>query len=135
MHDSRQSNENESLNSHHLSSTIAFAAANNTCKIAYENVGCFSDKESASGRPLPELIMTDRDETSIVYSGKTIGWTNWNTYIDDLACRCAEAAKLKGYTVFGLQDNGKSRRILYIFGCSGSCFANVTATVRAKVRH
>ena len=50
------------------------------CTVNYTKLGCFKDDRKKS-RPLPELLSTDRDSRSKVFSGKTIDWNNWDTYM------------------------------------------------------
>ena len=75
--------------------------------MTYQKLGCYSDDQKVP-RPLPSLILTDRDPTSPVFSNRKIDWGNWDSYISDLACRCAEKAADNGYNFFGLQFYGKS---------------------------
>lgn len=79
------------------------------CPVKFARVGCYRDS-LINPRPIPELLMTDRDPTSHAYSGKPVDWKNWNEYLHDLVCRCAKKTRDKGYNVFGLQFYGK-----YIF--------------------
>ena len=58
-------------------------------------------------RPLSQLLMTDRDPTSPVYSGIPVHWGMWDVYFPKLICRCAAKAKAKGYNVFGIQHYGR----------------------------
>ena len=51
--------------------------------------------------------MTDRDPSSPVWSGISIDWGNWKTYLPQLACRCAAKAAENGFTVFGIQFYGR----------------------------
>ncbi|KAK3728149.1 hypothetical protein QZH41_019468 [Actinostola sp. cb2023] len=74
------------------------------CGIHYKAIGCYKDD---SRRPLPEQILNERDTTSIVYGGRLINWHDWDNYIEGFACRCAELAQKKGYSVFGLQFYGE----------------------------
>ena len=67
------------------------------CKVAFEAIGCYGDT-TVSPRPLPELIMNDRS---------IIDWKNWDSFLEGLACRCAEKTLEKGYDTFGLQSYGK----------------------------
>lgn len=78
---------------------------NSGCAVNYTKLGCFRD-DRKKPRPLPQLLFTDRDSRSKVSSGKTIDWNNWDNYIVDLVCRCAEAAKDKKYAFFSLQYFG-----------------------------
>lgn len=49
-------------------------------------LGCFQDRK-ASTRPLPELIFTDNDPESTVYSGVTVQQDDWEQYMPELVCR------------------------------------------------
>ena len=75
------------------------------CPVKYKKLGCFKD-DMKNPRPFPILLFTDRDPSSPVYSNKQIDWTNWDTYIKDLVCRCAKAAEEKRFSHFGLQLYG-----------------------------
>jgi len=76
------------------------------CNVQYEKLGCFKDSKVAP-RPLADLILTDRDTSSPVYSGGKISWGTWNTYLTDLVCRCAQKAAEAGiYQYFGIQNHG-----------------------------
>ncbi|KAL9985033.1 hypothetical protein ACROYT_G007389 [Oculina patagonica] len=76
------------------------------CSVKFARVGCYRDS-LINPRPIPELLMTDRDPTSHAYSGKPVDWKNWNEYLPDLVCRCAKKTRDKGYNVFGLQFYGE----------------------------
>ena len=86
-----------------LISKFSFLAV---CPTKFTRVGCFKDS-MIEPRPLPQLLMTDRDSSSHMFSGKPIHWGNWDAYFPDLICRCAEKAKAKGHNVFGIQHYGK----------------------------
>ena len=75
------------------------------CAIVYRKVGCFKD-DMISPRPLPKLLLTDRDLESAVSSNNSIDWDNWNDYLHDIVCRCAKAAKQHKYKYFGIQYYG-----------------------------
>lgn len=84
------------------------------CGINFKAIGCYKDHFT---RPLPEEILNERDVTSKVYGGQKIRWHDWDNYMAGFACRCAEAAKAKGYSVFALQfygNNAYSILVLYI---------------------
>ena len=49
-------------------------------------LGCFVDNKSPA-RPLPELIFTDNDPESTVYSGVSVQADDWETYMPELVCR------------------------------------------------
>lgn len=73
-----------------------------SCKL--ESLGCFNDKYK---RAMPEEILNERDTTSKVFGGKTIDWNNFRSFLEGFACRCAQIAASKGYTVIGLQFYGE----------------------------
>ena len=58
-------------------------------------------------RPLPKLLFTDRDSATKKFSGKSVDWQDWNSYINDLVCRCAKEAKVRNYAYFSIQFYGK----------------------------
>ena len=74
-------------------------------RVMFERIGCYKDKQ-LKPRPLPDLVFTDRDTTSRVYSGQTINWKQWDTYMPKLVCRCAEESVKKMKIVFGIQFYG-----------------------------
>ncbi|CAH3199325.1 unnamed protein product, partial [Porites evermanni] len=75
-----------------LLSLIQWASSSQGCAISYAKIGCFKD-DRTNPRPVPVLVFTDRDNSSNVWSGKTIDWSNWDTYIVDLVCRCANESR------------------------------------------
>lgn len=77
------------------------------CSVPFTPVGCFNDRQQQHGRPLPELLITDRDMKSHKFSGITVNWGEWDKYLNDIVCRCAEKAKEKNYSLFGVQNYGK----------------------------
>ena len=78
------------------------------CSVQFTPVGCFNDKQQEHGRPLPELLITDRDMKSPKFSGIKVNWGEWDKYLNDIVCRCAAKAKEKKYSLFGVQNYGKS---------------------------
>ncbi|KAL9971012.1 hypothetical protein ACROYT_G023488 [Oculina patagonica] len=76
------------------------------CDIPMRPLGCFVDSKSPN-RPLPELIFTDNDPKSNVYSGISVQADDWESYMPELVCRCAKAATMKNYTHFGIQGYGE----------------------------
>lgn len=95
-----------------------------SCGAHYEKVGCFKDRHHA--KTLDKLLFNDR----VARKGESkprLDWNNWNDYIKDLACRCAEAARKMGYVHFGLQYYGEcfagheSQRRYDHYGRSSSC--------------
>jgi hypothetical protein len=76
------------------------------CPVTFKRKGCYKDKHDGN-HPLPELLFTDRDSSSKVFSGTTIASKNWGSYIIKLICRCAETANQKRFSFFGIQHYGK----------------------------
>lgn len=77
------------------------------CPAIYTKIGCFRD-DMRSPRPLPELLITDKDPSiKAKYSNIPIDWNNWDTYMTDLVCRCAKEAKVRNYAFFSIQYYGK----------------------------
>ncbi|XP_078373834.1 coadhesin-like [Oculina patagonica] len=78
-----------------------------TCGRAWTKIGCFKDNIKPS-RPLPEMLLNDRDRRSKYHEpGYRLNWHRWQESTHSLACRCAQKALEKGYTVFGLQFFGE----------------------------
>ncbi|XP_048581714.1 uncharacterized protein LOC5511228 isoform X2 [Nematostella vectensis] len=75
------------------------------CDVRYKSVGCYRDLH-LTPRPMPELLLTDVDKASNMYTGVQMDDQQLPTYLPDLVCRCAKMANLKGYSHFGLQDYG-----------------------------
>ena len=84
----------------------------------YAKMGCYSD-DGNSPRPLPEELFTDQSPTSAVFTGKHVDYENWDQYLPNIVCRCAEMADEKGYKIFGLQMFGMD-----CFQTSSSPFAS-----------
>ena len=78
------------------------------CLVRYKAIGCKKDKRS--NRALPEMLINERDVTSHYYNNINIDWYNFDQYLPAFTCRCAQAAKRKGYKYFGLQFWGKFTR-------------------------
>lgn len=67
--------------------------------------GCYKDNQKP---PRPSnYILTDRDRSLKIYSGKDIDWEGWINYLSDLVCRCAQLAESKNFTFFGIQFFGR----------------------------
>ncbi|KAL9965240.1 hypothetical protein ACROYT_G029011 [Oculina patagonica] len=77
------------------------------CDASYLRLGCFNDKHVRGLRPMSDMLFTDRDPSSDKFSGINVDWTNWDTYVEGVVCRCAKKAKAEGYTFFGLQYYGE----------------------------
>jgi len=71
------------------------------CKTPYKRIGCFADKGASKTRPLPELLFDVSSNAS-----QLVG-SQWNYYLLEIVCKCAEEAKQRKYTHFGVQEYGK----------------------------
>lgn len=93
------------------------------CPVKFERMGCYKDAH----RPLNDYILTDRDYNHPAFSGQFIDWNNFETYLPDLSCRCAQKAATKGYNTFGIQYYGecwsgkKADEKYFTDGVSSSC--------------
>ena len=83
-----------------------FFTESNSCSVTFIRKGCFEDRNDGDHR-LSEILFTDRDTSSSVFSGRPVEWNDWENYILKLACRCAEESNRKRSTVFGLQRYGR----------------------------
>lgn len=75
------------------------------CRVQFKPVGCRKDK--GHDRTLPEMLINERDRYSSHYKGIDVDWHNWDLYLPQFTCRCAQAAMEKGYKYFGLQFWGR----------------------------
>lgn len=75
--------------------------------VSFQRIGCYKEKIQ-KGRPLSDLLFTDRKSSSSKWSGLKYAYQEFNAYLPDLACRCAKATKVKGYAVFGLTNYGNN---------------------------
>ena len=75
--------------------------------VSFQRIGCYKEK-TQKGRPLSDLLFTDRKSSSSKWSGLKYAYQEFNAYLPDLACRCAKATKVKGYAVFGLTNYGNN---------------------------
>ena len=76
------------------------------CPVTFKRKGCYKDRHDDI-KPLPELLFTDRDSSSRLFSGTTIASKDWGNYILKLICRCAEQANQKRFAFFGIQQYGR----------------------------
>ena len=51
----------------------------------------------------------------VIWSGKTIDWNNWDTYIVDLVCRCANESRARNYSHFSIQYYGNCQVNIVFF--------------------
>ncbi|XP_031559615.1 uncharacterized protein LOC116295812 isoform X2 [Actinia tenebrosa] len=79
---------------------LVYVQGSLACKVDFEKVGCYRDVT----RPLPELIMTDRDPSDKErYSGIMFDWRDFEGSTRSLICRCAALARSRGYRYIGIQ--------------------------------
>jgi len=62
---------------------------------SWKRVGCFASKSGA-------VLFSDEDGSS----GKFVDWDNYETYLNELVCRCSKAAAGKNFPYFALQSFG-----------------------------
>ena len=86
-----------------ISVVVSYGWKCSTCSINYKAIGCYQDNKH---RTLPEEILNERDPSRKINEGNFINWMQWDTYIEEFACRCAAKAKKRGWRVFGLQFYG-----------------------------
>ncbi|XP_048584945.1 uncharacterized protein LOC5514578 [Nematostella vectensis] len=86
---------------------FVFEIVDLSCSVAFEKVGCFRDHHHEGARPLANYVISDRDDSVSSWSGSSIDWINWDTYMPKFACRCAEKAQELGNTFFGTQFYGE----------------------------
>ncbi|XP_028403466.1 uncharacterized protein LOC114526148 [Dendronephthya gigantea] len=79
------------------------------CPVKFERLGCYRDRKqkNTNDRPLSDYLLTDRDKRHSVSSGRDIDWYNYDTYLPELACRCAMKTVEEGWDTFGLQYYGE----------------------------
>lgn len=77
------------------------------CQIKYKPIGCFHD-DMEIPRPLPELILNERDPTHPSWNKHLVDWKRWDTYMLEFICRCAAKTKEKGFRFFSTQFFGKT---------------------------
>ena len=78
-----------------------------SCPIHFIKKGCFNDLRNP--RPLTQLMFTDLDKKASKFSGFPVDWGNFDGYLENVACRCAQVSKAKGFTHFGIENFGKYR--------------------------
>ncbi|KAK2564876.1 hypothetical protein P5673_011575 [Acropora cervicornis] len=81
------------------------AALYGNCAVDFKKEGCFNNLRNS--RRLRELMFTDLDQNAVKYSGFPVDWGKFDAYLNDVACRCAQVSKAKGFTYFGIADFGE----------------------------
>ena len=75
--------------------------------MSFKKLGCYKDNQQEGARPLPELLFTDLDTSSFLYSGTKYAKDIMDSfYLNDLVERCAVKTKDSGFIVFGIERVG-----------------------------
>ena len=69
-----------------------------------EEVDCFA--EDPSNRALDEEILNEAYPPNPLFNGYLLNGSDWNTEFPKMLCRCARAARDRGFDVFGVHDHG-----------------------------
>ena len=100
------------------------------CPVSFNPVGCYYDDQIIP-RPLPLLIMNERDDTVSSWNKLYIDWPGWfKLYVEEFTCRCAAKAKELNYTFFSAQFYGIHFSFiycLYFYFKVLSCHVSVTS--------
>nr|XP_058950079.1 streptococcal hemagglutinin-like [Pocillopora verrucosa] len=75
------------------------------CPVQFIKKGCFNAIKSQ--KPLPRLMFTDLDARDSKFSGVPIDWGSWNSYLQNVVCRCAQVSKAEGFYYFGVKNFGE----------------------------
>ena len=85
----QQGNSNLLTNNNFNSLTVEELQA--SCPYTAQHLGCYRDDRH--DRALPDLLCTERDESSDKYSNVSLVWATFGSdYLDDLVCRCSRNA-------------------------------------------
>ncbi|XP_028515894.1 uncharacterized protein LOC110242438 isoform X2 [Exaiptasia diaphana] len=79
-----------------------------TCEVKITKVGCYKD-DIVAPRPLPRLIITDRERNIPAWDGHMFDWDKPAKSMRSLACRCAKKVLKMGYSHFSLQYYAECR--------------------------
>ena len=80
------------------------------CEISYEAVGCHG--EDPSNRAFTKELLNEVKPYSPAFNGVIMEFgDSWEQGFIKFLCRCARAAQLKGYTMFGVHDHGNLKFI------------------------
>jgi hypothetical protein len=85
------------------------------CQLKSTPLGCFV--ESTSARALGVELQNEVDPVSKVFRGNVLDIKEWDAQFPGFLCRCARAAGEKGFSVFGVYNNGE-KIIYFIFNHS-----------------
>ena len=78
--------------------------------MGYKKLGCYNDNDEKFERPLSDLLFTDLDMSSSVFSGTQFTTDNMDSlYLSDLVERCALKTKEFGFAVFGIERVGMNQ--------------------------
>ena len=80
------------------------------CEITYQPVGCHG--EDPSNRAFTKELLNEMKPISPQFNGVVMEFgNNWQKGFTRFLCRCARAAHLKGYSMFGVYERGKLTRL------------------------
>ncbi|KAL9953672.1 hypothetical protein ACROYT_G041123 [Oculina patagonica] len=99
------------------------------CDVNYEKIGCFQDEPDQ--RALSQELFQDLLTGLPNYSGQSVDFNDFSTYLPGLVCRCAQKSKQEGFSYFGLQNYGicfsgpQAASSYNMYGSSKYCFKHV----------
>lgn len=100
------------------------------CEISYEAVGCYG--EVSSNRAFTKELVNEVKPFSRAFNGVIMEFgNNWEEGFKKFLCRCARAAQLKRYTMFGVHEHGEcwsasdADKNYDKYGASDQCFQNL----------
>ena len=67
-------------------------------------------------------MFTDLDARDSKFSGVPIDWGSWNSYLQNVVCRCAQVSKAEGFYYFGVKNFGRFKSKKTLFSILGLCF-------------
>ncbi|XP_029196438.2 uncharacterized protein LOC114961764 isoform X3 [Acropora millepora] len=80
------------------------AKGTGSAEVGYKKLGCYNDNDERFERPLSDLLFTDLDMSSSVFSGTQFTRDSMDSlYLSDLVERCALKTKEFGFAVFGIE--------------------------------
>ena len=78
------------------------------CEVYTEPQGCYT--ENPSRRALRMILINQLDPSKPGFDGHIFDFRNWDEEYSRLLCKCARAARNRGFSVFGVNDQGKERQ-------------------------
>ncbi|KAL9957679.1 hypothetical protein ACROYT_G034603 [Oculina patagonica] len=110
-----------------------YRLADAPCEITYQPVGCHG--EDPSNRAFTKELLNEVKPYRPAFNGVIMEFgNNWQQGFTRFLCRCARAAQLKGYSMFGVHDHGEcwsdgsAEQNYNKHGPSDKCFQNFNQT-------